>query len=378
MKKVVLSLLVVLLVGSLLPVQAQESEPQVVNAVEGVLAAFDSYPVVAIGEQHGIHELGEFYQALLRHPEFAEKVDALVLEYGNALYQDVVDRYVAGEEVPYSELQKAWSDVVGKVPGGTEIMYLQLYSTVREINQTLPEGEKIRILLGDPPINWAEIETQAQVMDYQFQRESHFANVVISEVLDKNLKALVIIGGPHLDRNLLPMVSQPMDTPPSGEKPPIPMVMQQIVEQAHPGKTYVIIVHTGFSDDACNAEVEGKMADWQVPALATVKGTWLETLDCEKFPAAIMVATQDNVMQAPAGSTPPEGLPPMKSLIGGADAYLYVGNRDALTMSPFDPSIYMDMAYFNEQSRRHELMFGSPLTWDAQDNPHFYVDNFPQ
>jgi hypothetical protein len=87
------------------------NDPVVTDAVSGVLAAFDHYPIVALGEQHGIRELGDFYQALLRDPRFAETVNAVVMEYGNALYQDLADRYVNGEDVPYTELRKS-----GRIP----------------------------------------------------------------------------------------------------------------------------------------------------------------------------------------------------------------------------------------------------------------------
>jgi hypothetical protein len=75
----------------------------------------------------------------------------------------------------------------------------------------------------------------------------------------------------------------------------------------------------------------------------------------------------------------PSEMPAPKSIIAGADAYLFVGNRDELTMSSFDPVIYLNMDYFTEMSRRHEILFGVPLDWarKAQDNPHYYTDNFP-
>jgi hypothetical protein len=398
--KYVLSFFVIfLLMGSQVIAQEQpspaEADPQVVNAVDGLFAAFETHDVVAIGEQHGIAELGNLYQALLRDPRFPDVVDAVVLEYGNARYQDLVDRYMNGEDVPYQELRQVWNDAVGRVPGGTEVMYVQLYATLRAINQTLPEGERIRVLLGDPPIDWSTVTTLDAVLPYQLSRESHFAEVVIRDVLDQGLKALVIIGAPHLDR------SEPGEMPvlpanPASDAqialPPQTGVMQQIVEAAYPGATFVAVVHTGFVEDECNAEIEARMAGWQQPALAYVRGTWIEQISCTKFPAPIFitpgtVGQGDQMMGAPNmqpldGNAPPVNLPPMQalpSMIAQADAYLYVGNRDDLTMSPFDPAIYLDMDYFSETSRRHEIMMGTPLEWSrvAQDNPYRYVDNFP-
>lgn len=374
--------------------QVSPADPQVVNAVDGLITAFETHSIVAIGEQHGIRELGDLYQALLRDPRFVETVDAVVLEYGNARYQDLIDRYMNGEDIPYEELRQVWNDAVGRVPGGTEVMYIQLYTILRAINQTLPEEERIRVLLGDPPLDWSTVTTLEDVLPYQLSRESHFAGVVIHEVLDQGLKALVITGAPHLDR------SEPGAMPPlpadsaSGVQVTVPSqigVMQQIVEAAYPGATFVAVVHTGFVEDECNTEVEARMAGWQLPALAYVSGTWIEQIDCTKFPAPIFITpgvegTGNQMMGAPNrqpldGNVPPADLPAapvLPSMIAQADAYLYVGNRDDLTMSSFDPAIYLDMDYFTETSRRHEIMTGTPLEWSqvAQDNPRRYVDNF--
>src|SRR3712207_8541108 len=57
-----------------------------------------------------IWEIHDFVWSVLRHPSFPEKVDALVVEFGNARYQDVIDRYVAGEDVPRAELVRVWRD----------------------------------------------------------------------------------------------------------------------------------------------------------------------------------------------------------------------------------------------------------------------------
>jgi hypothetical protein len=62
-------------------------------------------PIVALGEAHGLQEEADFIAQLIRHPGFYAKVKDIVVEFGNALYQDIVDRYVAGEEIPRTELQ---------------------------------------------------------------------------------------------------------------------------------------------------------------------------------------------------------------------------------------------------------------------------------
>src|SRR5687768_8494836 len=68
-------------------------------AVDYVAAAFDRYPLVAVSELHGNKESAAFLAALIRHEGFARRVDDIVIEFGNAAYQDVVDRYMSGEEI---------------------------------------------------------------------------------------------------------------------------------------------------------------------------------------------------------------------------------------------------------------------------------------
>jgi hypothetical protein len=385
-----------------------EAEPQIQSAIDGVLQAFDSYPVVAIGDEHGLEQLGEFYQSLLRSPEFAQKVDALVLEYGNARYQSLIDRYVNGEDVPYAELQKVWSDAVGRQPGPTEVMYPQLFAAVRAVNQSLPADQQLRILLGDPPIDWSTVRTREDVQQFQAQRETHFAQVVSDEVLERGLQALVIIGRTHLDRGAAnhqmqagaSQQNQLQDVPganeaaaPAGQPQMRQMprsagskarMMQQIVEDEHPGRTFVVLVHTGFADDACHTRIEARMADWQIPSLALIEGSWLQTIDCQKFPAMVLKQrpSSADTDKAPApAEAQMRALPAAPSQakpLSTADGYLYLGPRDSLTMSPIDPLIYLDQDYFAEQSRRREILGGQPLNWEqiSRGHPRRFVDRF--
>ena len=52
----------------------------------------------------------EFLTSLIRHPRFAGTVNDIVVEFGNALYQDIADRYVAGEAVGRDQLKQIWEN----------------------------------------------------------------------------------------------------------------------------------------------------------------------------------------------------------------------------------------------------------------------------
>jgi hypothetical protein len=84
------------------------AEPTPEPAVPAILAAFKKYEVVAMPEAHGMKDIDDFIFSLIRNPAFPEKVNDIEVECGNSLYQPVLDRYIAGEDVPFSEVRKVW------------------------------------------------------------------------------------------------------------------------------------------------------------------------------------------------------------------------------------------------------------------------------
>ena len=53
-----------------------------------------------LGEIHESRQEHELLRKLIVAPGFADKVNDIVVEFGNSRYQGVADRYVAGENVP--------------------------------------------------------------------------------------------------------------------------------------------------------------------------------------------------------------------------------------------------------------------------------------
>src|SRR5437867_13435354 len=83
----------------------QGSEPKPQDATKAILAAFDKYQVVGMGAAHGFKDLDDYILSLIRHPAFPDKINDIVVECGNRLYQDMLDRYIAGENVPLAKVQ---------------------------------------------------------------------------------------------------------------------------------------------------------------------------------------------------------------------------------------------------------------------------------
>jgi hypothetical protein len=305
--------------------------PKPADAIAGILKAFDEYSLVALGESHGVVEQAEFIAKLVRHPDFAKKVNDIVLEAGNALHQNVIDRYVNGEEVPLDKLRSVWRDHTCAALGPRDSPNVEsFFAAVRMVNAALPGNRRLRVLAGDPPIDWRNVKSRADVGPWLAERDTHYAQVVIDEVLSRKRKALLIIGGAHLSRRPLP------------DGDPKKGVMLQIVERQFPKKTFVVKLHDGLGGPTALAEKQ--MAAWPKPSLAIVRGTSLE------------------------------------QLLGrdGSDAYLWVGRRDELTMEARPVELYRDEKYVAELERRSRIG-GHPLDRQALTTarPKKWADNFP-
>src|SRR5690242_17492775 len=95
------------LVGAL-----QDPSPAVpADPVTTILDAFSRHDLVALGEGAHRNEQGHAFRlALIRDPRFAATVNDIVVECGNARYQDLMDRFVSGEEIPRTELRQVWQN----------------------------------------------------------------------------------------------------------------------------------------------------------------------------------------------------------------------------------------------------------------------------
>jgi len=113
-----------------------------------------------------------------------------------------LDRYLNGQQVPYTDLRKVWTDVVGWVPTVTGLGYANFFAQVREVNLGLPPERRIHVWLGEPPITWSKIKTKADFQPILAQRDTHAAEVIEKKILALNKKAIVIYGGLHFYNNL--------------------------------------------------------------------------------------------------------------------------------------------------------------------------------
>jgi hypothetical protein len=78
------------------PVSAEDKIPLKlavpVEPIAAIVDAFRSDRIVALGDNHGNEQGHKFRLSLIRDPRFAAAVDDIVVEFGSARYQDLMDR----------------------------------------------------------------------------------------------------------------------------------------------------------------------------------------------------------------------------------------------------------------------------------------------
>jgi hypothetical protein len=326
---------------------AARAAPEARPAVEGVLQVFHDHQLVAIGDNHAMAEEGAFYVALVRDPRFATTVQDVVVEFGGGSHQAVMDRYLNGDAVPYDQLRLIWTDGAGFVPGAMNRMeYAAFFAAVRAINIGLPPDRRIRVWLGQAPIDWSTIHSRAEQRPLSVGRDRYAVDLIEREIVAKGRKALLIWGQAHFEDGAVFLPT-----------------LGPTLRAAHPGSLYYINPYFGFNEAACDAAFEARAARWPIPALiAPLKGS--ATLKAMRKPGCTI---DPGLAQDPKGMKP-ELLTTLRAnddhLAGvDADALLYLGKEAGVTVSPVDPAFYLDEAYFKEMSRRNEIMLGKPIDW---------------
>jgi hypothetical protein len=323
-------------------------------AIPGLLDLFVTHPLVALGEMHGSQDQADFITALLHHPAFPATVQVIVVEFGNARHQAVVDHFIAGEPVAARDLRPVWRDFFGW--GFDTPIYEQFFRTVRAINRTLPLAQRIRVLLGDPPVDWSQIQfTKLEdTHPWMEQRDAHYTEVVETQVLAPGYHGLLIAGMGHFVREWAAL-----------DAPDMHNIVQRL-ERKYPGSVHVVFPHIGFGAET-NA-LEPYLADWPIPSLISLRTTWLGELS-----AALHFG---NFEPPPAGGEPPP-LKPGFSLRHMADSYLYLGPKSSLTRSTCNPAIYRGDEQFLSKLQRRQSASAGIFTVDSlltEGDPRLFPD----
>jgi hypothetical protein len=328
---------------------ARESRPS--SATEFIIRTFDDYPLVAIGERHGWQQLSDYIFSLIRDPGFSRKVNDIVVECGNSRYQELSDRYVSGMEVPRSDLQRIWRDVASPFSCDAQV-YGQIFDEVRAVNARLPRVRQIRVLLGQGPLDWSRIKDESPYSQLG-RGDVDYAGVIEREVLGKNRKALLIIGGGHIHQKRS-LAAKAKDGP--GSAP----LLVELLDARHPRKLFTIMAYDGFGDPGVIEEFDRKLMSWPVPSIVRLNDSWVGSIDAATLLSVgvkkvVNGKISDEVVRVAEGV-------PLRDL---ADAFLYLGPRKSMTRSMPPESFFADTEYLKELSRRMMIEWGRPFDVDA-------------
>jgi hypothetical protein len=194
-------------------------------------------------------------------------------------------------------------------------MYRDFFRAVRDVNLSLPQHRRLRLLLGDPPVDWelarrinegpaSEREGKVEINgiwvakeDAQsLDRDAYAADVVRREVLAKGRRALLLFGEMHVRRIARTVVSR--------------------IEASSGTKVFSIVNATGTNYDA------------------------LRTLfpDTQSWPVPSAVLTPPGAFSSGPFSE--------------SDAVLYLGSPSAQTLSKLPASLCSDVAYLKMRRDR--------------------------
>jgi hypothetical protein len=70
-----------------------------------------------------------------------------------------MDRFTRGEDVPNDTLRQVWQNTTQPHPLWDVPIYEEFFRAVRAVNQSLPNDRQLRVVLGDPPIDWDRLKT---------------------------------------------------------------------------------------------------------------------------------------------------------------------------------------------------------------------------
>ncbi len=308
---------------------SQQEVTQVVGqakfADDAILQAFEKHNFVAIGDYHWNDAFVRYATELVSKPEFSDRVNHVVVEFGNAKYQSVLDDYLLGREVSEAQLNSVLRGALYFMAWMPEV-YRDFFKAVRVRNQSLPESKKIRVHLAEAPFDWNEVQDVKMWKQAATHKTDHFYQIA-AERITNNEKTLMIFGAFHL-------VNAPQAYVKKTTESDWPLATR--LEQAFPDSTYSIWPMT-------DPEAVNTFSKIKTPAILDVQQEPLQTLRLIDFlPKARYKLAEMDKMDAEVGEL--------------FDAFLYLGESERTMTFPRD--VISDRVWVEEMQRRVDIIGG--------------------
>ena len=315
-----------------------------IDPIVGVLDAFRSHSLVALGEgRHGNEQSHQFRLALVRDPRFASLLQDIVVEFGSARHQTVMDRFIRGEEVRQDELRLAWQDTTQPHAIWDRPIYEEFFAAVRTVNAALPRERQLRLLLGDPPLDWNQVRSEA---DYDrlvsTNRNRHPFSVIQREVLSKKRRALLVYGDMHFVRR---HALYNYDVSPALDANSIVALLQR-----HEPGSRVFTIWTNTTADL--QQLQSDVSAWPKPALALLRGTVLGAADFRYYNPTEMARYSFRGGKPDFSNPIPRDQWRPLRMEDQFDATLYLGHPSSITIAQVPPMVCKDTAYIAMRAKR--------------------------
>jgi hypothetical protein len=321
------------------PKTATASDP-----ISTILDAFKTHEIVTLTDPHGNVQVQAFILELIRDPRFRQSVNDVVIETASARYQDAIDRYVRGDDVPRSSLRKAWEDHT--VANSLGVQAEEVITAVRTVNASAGETGRLRIIAGDPPIDWDNIISPRDHSRWIEFRDSYPADLIGRQVLDRGRRALVIYGQGHLQRRQI-MSNYDMTTWQA-------QTVVSLLERDH--GAHVFNIWTLVDK---NVELPAGITSWRVPSLATLRGTTLGARDFGLYNRGLGDGTRFSVKGGQLIPVPRAEWKTMR-MEDQFDALLYLGPPSSMTIASI-PAVLCEDADFVKRRVDRLSRFGPPM-----------------
>jgi hypothetical protein len=304
------------------PRQAVRLEP-----IGAILEAFTTHQVVTFPGSHAL------LMSLIHDSRFPEVVTDIVVECGSARYQDLMDRFVRGDDIADAALRQVWQQTTN--PGTTcdTPNVEQLFRAVRALNASLPPERRLRVLLGDPPIDWEHVRRKEDHRKWIVQRDSYPADLIRREVIVRQRRALVVYGNLHFLRKEI-LTNYDMSD----------WQAQTIVSLLETSGHKVFVL---FADSDGTESVQPDTASWPPMSVTLVKGTVLGAADFAAFNAVKTRYVIRGVEKFDPISRDEWRTLRMEDQV---DAILYVGRGS--TPPPLSPTLCADPQYVKTRLER--------------------------
>jgi len=322
---------------------AQSSQPRPATAQDPITAILDAFRTYRVVSFPGGHTEGNEVQALLRSlvtdARFGATVNDIVVEFGSSRYQDLMDRYIRGEDVPESAANRAWLDAVQPGISLDNQNTAAFFRAVRDANLKRPAAEKTRVLLGDPPIDWENVRTKADYRKWEIQRDSYPADLVRREVVAHNRRALIVWANGHLLREEI-LTNYDMTSWQS-------QTIVHLIEA--PGGTPVFTVRATGS----LTQWQPDTASWKPMTLTLVRGTVLGAVDFSEVDSPeqrYRIRGEEDFVPIPRDQWAKRRVEDI------VDAFLYVGPQSSRTQSGIWQQLCADPGYVKMRLDRLALV----------------------